>query len=85
MEDVKYCQSCAMPLAEDKDHGTNADGSKSEDYCVYCFKEGAFLSDDTMEQMIESCVPHMVSDTMTAEQAREQMQQNFPSLKRWAK
>ena len=44
-----FCQSCGMPLT-DNDKGTNADGSRSEDYCVYCYKDGKFLADCTMEQ-----------------------------------
>ena len=50
----KFCQSCGMPLTEDV-LGTNADGSKNEDYCMYCYKDGKFLQDCTMEEMIEHC------------------------------
>ena len=41
-----------MPL-NDENRGTNADGSRSEDYCMYCYKNGAFTQDFTMGQMIE--------------------------------
>ena len=34
---MKFCQSCGMPLTEEV-LGTNADGSKNEDYCMYCYK-----------------------------------------------
>ena len=30
---MKFCQSCGMPLTDDV-LGTNADGSKNEDYCM---------------------------------------------------
>ena len=40
----KFCQSCGMPLTEDI-LGTNADGSKNEDYCMYCYKDGKFLQE----------------------------------------
>jgi len=33
----KFCQSCGMPPTEDI-LGTNADGSKNEDYCMYCYR-----------------------------------------------
>ena len=36
----KFCQSCGMPLTEEI-LGTNADGIKNEDYCIYCYKDGA--------------------------------------------
>lgn len=87
MEQVSFCQSCGMPMkAEDNLYGTNADGSNNEDYCMYCFKEGAFTSNMSMEEMIEFCVPHMVSGNqeMTEAAARASMQAFFPRLKRWA-
>ena len=51
---MRFCQSCGMPLT-DEVLGTNADGSKNEDYCMYCYKDGKFLQDCTMEEMIEHC------------------------------
>ena len=50
----KFCQSCGMPLT-DEVLGTNADGSKNEDYCMYCYKDGKFTQDCTMDEMIEFC------------------------------
>ena len=47
-----FCQSCGMPL-EEKLLGTNADGSKNEEYCIYCYKDGAFTGDFTMEEMAD--------------------------------
>ena len=41
-----------MPLTEEV-LGTNADGTKNEDYCMYCYKDGQFLQDCTMDEMIE--------------------------------
>lgn len=82
----KFCQSCAMPLEENSQmYGTNADGSRNKDYCKYCFENGVFTADCTMEEMIEFCVPHMVSahPSMTEEEARSMMKKHFPELKRW--
>ena len=53
----KLCQSCAMPMESLDLHGTNADSSKNQDYCHYCYKDGAFTKNETMEEMIETCVP----------------------------
>ena len=83
-----FCQSCGMPLS-DEYFGTNADGSANHEYCTYCFKDGAFTSDETMEQMIEHNLEYLEefnkdSDTkFTKEQAREEMRKYFPTLKRW--
>lgn len=87
MENTKYCQSCSIPLTSDEMMGTNADGSKSQDYCNYCYKDGKFTSDMSMEEMIDFCAPYMAENTpgMTKEQAVTAMQGFFPQLKRWAK
>lgn len=86
MNETKFCQSCAMPMGEtDEMYGTEADGSKSADYCRYCYSEGKFSKEETMQEMIESCIPFMVEDhNMTAEEARAQMNEYMPKLKRWA-
>lgn len=59
--------------------------SKNEDYCKYCFENGAFTSDCTMDEMIEFCIPHMVKahSDMTENEARSMMKKFFPTLKRW--
>jgi hypothetical protein len=82
----KICQSCGMPLKEEKDFGKNADGSKNEEYCCYCFPNGKFSKDETMEQMIESCIPFMLKDGCPdAQTARAEMMKYMPNLKRWKK
>ena len=47
------CQSCGMSLVMDSDKGTRKDGSRSEEYCAFCFQHGAFTQDLTMEELIE--------------------------------
>jgi len=82
----RYCQSCAMPMGmTDEMNGTKADGSKSEDYCKYCFAKGAFTANSTMDEMIEFCVPHMTAANsgMSADEARIVMRDFLPTLKRW--
>ena len=84
--EARHCQSCGMPMgATDEMFGTNADGSKSEDYCSYCFKNGAFSADCTMDEMVEYCVPHVISANpgMSEDTARKMMYEFFPVLKRW--
>lgn len=83
MENTQFCQSCGMPLTEEI-KGTEQTGVKSEDYCSYCYKDGAFTSDSTMEEMIDFCTPMMAKGgNMTEDEARKQMQAFFPRLKRW--
>ena len=84
-KDMKFCQSCAMPMTDEL-YGTEADGNKSEDYCKYCYQNGKFTGDMTMEEMIDFCVPKTVENTdMDEESARKMLNQMFPQLKRWKK
>ena len=84
--EMKFCQSCAMPLQGEETLGTNADGSKNHDYCSYCYKEGTFTGEMSMEEMIDFCAP-MTAKHMgkTEEEVRAEMQGYFPKMKRWAK
>ena len=82
----RYCQSCGMPMGEgDAMYGTEKDGSKSADYCSYCYQKGAFTSECSMEEMIDFCVKPMVENVpgMTEAMARDILNKSFPSFKRW--
>ena len=88
--EMKFCQSCGMPLTEEV-LGTNADGSKNEDYCMYCYKDGKFLQECTMDEMIEHCAQFVdevnkgLPTPITKEEYIGQMKMYFPHLKRWRK
>ena len=85
MED-KVCQCCAMSLGNtDELCGTNADGNKNADYCLYCYANGEVLVKGTMSEMIDLCVPHMGSADpgMSAEAARSLVANTLPTLKHW--
>ena len=87
----QFCQSCGMPLTKNEDCGTNADGSTNFDYCQYCYKDGQFLQDCTMDEMIEHCaqfvdeVNKQMPQPMTKEEYKQMMRGFFPMLKRWRK
>jgi len=80
-----WCQSCAMPLDDINFQGTNADGSNNIEYCKYCFENGRFTTDLTMDDMIEICVPMTSRGNPwpDADTARKAMKGLFPNLKRW--
>ena len=81
-----YCQSCGMPMGQtDELYGTEADGTKNHYYCKYCYENGAFTANCTMEEMIDFCVQPLLENMpgMTEAGAREMMQAQFPLLKRW--
>ena len=79
----RYCQSCSMPLTKNEEFGTNKDGSQNEDYCLYCYKDGAFIDDVSMEEYIEMNIPFAQQAGMTQEQMREHCESVFSTLKRW--
>lgn len=79
----QFCQSCAMPMQNPDDFGTNADGSNNNEYCSYCFRNGKFTEPNmTVEQMIEKCAGIMKQIQMPQAQI-EQTKTFIPMLKRW--
>ena len=81
----RFCQSCAMPMGITDEHfGTESDGTKSEDYCSYCYMDGKFKKDLTFKEMFEVCVGFMVDDMTTEKQARRKLEKLLPTLKRWS-
>ena len=80
------CQCCGMPL-EDEIIGRNKDGTLNEHYCKWCYADGTYTYSD-MDELIDVCVKHMVSDqftgeSLTVEQARAYMKQKLPQLDYW--
>ena len=78
------CESCGMPL-KDAVKGSNADGSKSDSYCSYCYEDGAFTAPEaTVEEMRQYSIkgmtergwPRLVASFLT---------KNTGKLPRWQK
>lgn len=83
--DKPICQSCGMPMSPEE-FGTNKDGSPSSEYCKYCYQDGAFTKEETLDEMIETCIPFMLQENpeVTEAQVREHLQGTLGTLKRWA-
>ena len=85
----KICQSCAISLNEEKYFGANADGSKNEDYCIFCFNEGKFTYEITMNEMIEKGMDFLKRfgglDSKNTDGIREILNVMYSGLKRWSK
>ena len=75
------CQCCGMPL-EDSVLGRNRDGSLNEDYCRWCYADGTYTYSD-MDDLIRVCVPNMVKQGFSEDQARTYMRQMLPTLDYW--
>ena len=75
------CQRCGMPLTDDvmsrePDHAIN------EDYCQWCYADGAFIYTD-LNTLIDVCVGHMAGPAWPEEQVRAYLQATLPTLKYW--
>lgn len=69
MTERPFCQSCGMPMdVPGSEYGTERDGTRSRDYCSYCYRDGAFTTDWTMEEMIEFCVGPLLRSGFTFSQ-----------------
>lgn len=83
------CQSCGMALNQESDKGTERDGSRSEEYCTYCYQQGKFVRDLTMEEQIESNLCNLDDWNrenglnFSKEEAREALSKFLPTLQRW--
>ena len=79
----KICQSCGMPITDNKLLGNNKDGSINNDYCKYCYKDGEFIDNVTMEEYIDMCSLYGNQAGMTNDEMKEHCIKLFPTLKRW--
>ena len=80
-----FCQSCGMPLAKPEDFGTDVIGYRVNDWCHFCYANGAFIDPEmSMEGMLDKCVDALVRQRMmNARKARQFMTEVLPKLKRW--
>lgn len=80
-----------MPLRFDVEEylGTNADLSRSDEYCYYCLKDGEYIVDIPMEQMIDIWIKYTdkyneYSGTYyNPQELRTVLNRRLPTLKRW--
>lgn len=75
------CQSCSMPLPDDSLLSREADGTINEKYCKWCYADGGFVHDCSMDEMVEECIPHLSG--WEPDDARRFMREKLPQLERW--
>ena len=89
MESPLICQSCGMPMIDTEHFGTNKDLTANKEYCCYCYDEGHFTEEVTMEEMMERYAElleeyhRQTEKEFNREEAVERMRVYFPTLKRW--
>lgn len=83
MENKQICQSCSMPVDNIALAGTEAEGSPNQEYCIYCYKNGAFTKPDlTLHEMAEFIKAEMQRQGIPQEITRSSLD-NLAQLKRW--
>ncbi len=86
MEEKNRCQSCGTPIdASFQNLGTEIDGSPASEYCMFCYKDGAFTKPtQTADEMVQSSIDFMTKEfNMSVEQASQMSNDVIPRLKRW--
>ena len=76
------CQCCGMPL-DDSTISREPDGTFNEDYCKWCYTDGAFVYTDK-DELLEFLVSHMSNEKFLPEQARAYFEAELPKLKHWS-
>lgn len=83
----EVCQSCGMPMVAEQHFGTNIDGSPNHEYCSYCYKDGKFTAEETLDEMIASNLQYMETDEsrilMNEEEKALKIRLQLVTLKRW--
>jgi hypothetical protein len=72
-----------MPLSNEEDKGTNADGTKTDEYCIHCFEAGDFKGYTTVEEAIADSVNYAKYAGLTEAEMLAYAKENYPKLKRW--
>ena len=73
-----------MPL-QDGEISREPDGSMNEEYCKWCYQDGAFVY-QTAEQVVEVCAGFLTEyhPELTSSQAKDLLRKQIPYLKHWA-
>jgi hypothetical protein len=83
MELNQFCQSCCMPLTTDALLGTEKDGSKSRQYCKYCYENGAFIHPEMTLEGMTSFIKVKMKDMQIDQGTIDQTVKTLPNLNRW--
>ena len=83
MENMNFCQSCSMPLDNSELLGTEKDGSKSHEYCKYCYQDGAFVTPEMSLKEMTSVVVTQMEKRNIDPKIIDMAVSSLPNLKRW--
>lgn len=79
-----YCQSCGMMFTEPGQTAHEADGTENPDFCRWCYENGHWTYEATMDEMIEECAPRMAEAMgWSVDESASLLGAVLPTLKRW--
>ena len=73
-----------MPLDKEEMRGTEKDGSKSNEFCKYCYQEGQFTSPDTTLDEMKAIVISQMRKMNLGEDLIAMTVRRLPALNRWS-
>ena len=77
------CQCCGMPLSEDNMISREPDGSYNEEYCKWCYTDGAFAY-ESKDALLDFLISHMPNPENAPEEVRRSQYDLYLSqLKHW--
>lgn len=83
MENMKYCQSCGMPLKTNDVKGTEENGLKNNEYCMYCYDKGVFKNPSTNLDEMKNTVETQMKKSKLPNYMIKKAVNMLPALKRW--
>ena len=83
MKPKLFCQSCTMPIDNVADRGTEKDGSKSSEYCKFCYQNGALVNPNMTFEEMKSLVINQMEKMHLPGEIIQQSVKSLPYLKRW--
>lgn len=78
-----FCQSCSMPIDDMNLRGTEKNGTKSIEYCSYCYKNGAFINPGATLEDMKVIVRTEMEKRHIDEGVIKASLSMLPYLKRW--
>jgi hypothetical protein len=77
------CQSCGIPLDTDQLKGTRTNGLKTDEYCKFCYKAGAYLEPHMTFNNMKETVETQMKKLQLSESLIQDAVNILPTLNRW--
>ena len=73
-----------MPIGKPELRGTEKDGSKSQEYCLYCYQNGAFINPGMNMEEMKTLVKGQMEKMKMEPNIINIALKSIPHLKRWS-